>query len=176
MFDKKRNKKIKNKKSQIQLAESIAVIIIVIFLLVIGVVFWNGIQKEDYLSSAEEYQDLSVIALAKTVSELPELRCYNDQDTPEVNCFDWFKILALNKSMHDPATKQATFDFYNNYFKNSRITIKQVYPEEINVTIYDNNISSKRSLQISIPIVIEKNYGRLGKKGFGLIVVEGYFR
>lgn len=166
------------KKSQIQMAESIAVVIIVIFLLIIGVVFWNSIRRDDIKSASAEYQDLSVIELAKIASELPELRCYSSNVVTKVNCFDWYKIMALNSSMNnqDPSVREKTFNYYNYYFKNSKITIKEVYPNETSIVIYDNNISQSKSLQISIPIIIEKNYGREGKKGFGLIIVEGYFR
>lgn len=169
------------KKSQIQMAESIAVIVIVIFLLVIGIVFWNSIRRDDIQTTVLEYNDLSVIEIAKIAAELPELRCYNSNVITKVNCFDWYKILALNKSMNNLSQENSeiraqTFEYYNYYFKNSRITIEQIYPDETSVIIYDNNISKTTSLQISIPIIIEKNYGRGGKKGFGLIIVEGYYR
>ncbi len=165
-----------SRRSQIQMAESIAVVIIIIFLLVIGIVFWSSIRKEDFKTTKLEYEDLSVIELAKVAAELPELRCYSSNIVTKVNCFDWYKILALNKTMHDPSMKQETFDYYNYYFKNSRITIRQVYPNETSIVLYDNNISKTSALQISIPIIIEKNYGREGKKGFGLLIVEGYYR
>lgn len=165
-----------SRKSQIQMAESVAVVIIIIFLLVIGIVFWSGIRRDDIKTTQIEYQDLSVIELAKIAAELPELRCYSSNVVTKVNCFDWYKILALNKTMHDPVLKKDVFEYYNYYFKNSRITIKQIYPNETSIVLYDNNISKTTSLQISIPIIIEKNYGREGRKGFGLLIVEGYYR
>lgn len=167
-----------SKRSQIQMAESIAVIIIVIFLLVIGIVFWNSIRQDDIKTSSLEREDLSVIALAKVAAELPELRCYSSSTVSKVNCFDYHKILALNASMHssDPVLRSQTFDYYNYYFRNSRITIQQVYPTEDSIVLYDNNISRQTSLQISIPIIIEKNYGKKSTRGFGLLIVEGYYR
>jgi len=169
---------MQSKKSQIQMAESIAVVIIIIFLLVIGIVFWSGINRDDIKTSQLEYQDLSVIELAKIAAELPELRCYNTNVVTKVNCFDWYKILAMNYSMNSPSStnKAQVFDYYNYYFKNSRITIQQIYPNDTSVVIYNNNISKQTTLQISIPIIIEKNYGREGRKGFGLLIVEGYYR
>ena len=165
-----------SKRSQVQMLESIAIVVIVIIMIVIGIVFWNKVKRDDIQDTSLEYQDISVIELAKIASELPELKCYNANIATEVNCFDWYKILALNKTLHDPASRDAAFAYYNNYFHNSRITFQQVYPSEINMTIYDNNITSSRALQISIPIIIERNYGREGIKGFGWIIVEGYYR
>jgi len=107
---------------------------------------------------------------------LPELRCYSAQDVPKVNCFDWYKLLALNQTMHDPLTKKEAFDYYNGYFENSRITFEQLYPEDINITVYDNNISAQRSQMIVIPVVFEKSLGRRGFMTFGWIMVEGYTR
>ncbi|GIU69231.1 MAG: hypothetical protein KatS3mg002_0467 [Candidatus Woesearchaeota archaeon] len=167
---------VNSKKSQIQMAESIAVVIIVIFLLVIGIVFWSNIRKSDVDVKKIEYQDLSVIEIAKIASELPELRCYNNNVITKVNCFDWYKVLALNKTIRDPAYKDALFSYYNYYFKNSRVSIKEVYPNETSIVIYDNNISKTTTLQITIPIIIEKNYGTVSKKSFGLLIVEGYYR
>ena len=51
-----------------------------------------------------------------------------------------------------------------------------IYPDGYEITIYDNNISATRTLQISIPIIIEKNTGINAKRNFGMIVVEGYLR
>lgn len=164
------------KKSQIQMAESIAVVVIIIFLLIIGIVFWMSIRKEDIKTSATEYQDLSVIELAKIASELPEFKCYNYNSVSKVNCFDWYKLLAINETLKDPAKRQEFFNYYNYYFKNSRISVQEIYPNETKIILYDNNISKTISLQITIPIVIEKNLGINSKYSFGLLIVEGYFR
>ena len=164
-----------SKKSQIQLLESVAVVIVVIFLLIIGIVFWKNSQKQDITQMVSDSEDLDIITLAKVASELPELKCYSTETVTKINCFDYYKILALNKTMGDPATRDAAFQFYNNYFHRSRITFQQLYPTEENITIYDNNVSATRSIKIRIPIVLEKNLGREGIKTFGMIIVEGYY-
>ena len=164
-----------SKKSQIQLLESVAVVIVVIFLLIIGIVFWKNSQKQDITQIVSDSEDLDIITLSKVASELPELKCYSPETVTKINCFDYYKILALNKTMGDPATRDAAFQFYNNYFHRSRITFQQLYPTEENITIYDNNVSATRSIKIRIPIVLEKNLGREGIKTFGMIIVEGYY-
>ncbi len=161
------------KKAQIQLGESTAVIIIVIIILVIGIVFWNRINSSSIQSASTQSQELDVISVANIVSELPELKCY-DSGVNEVKCLDWHKILAMNETINDPTDSMA-FEFYNNYFKNSRITIMQTYPDDINITIYDAKLSnSTTTLLIPIPVNI-KNYAT-GQTGYGLIVVEGYYK
>ena len=167
-----------SKRSQIQMGESIAVVIIVIILLVIGIALWRNSQASDIRSSQIESQDSALIDMAKTASELPELRCYSTEDVKQVNCYDWYKLLALNESMHNSTTRPETFRFYNNYFGKSRITFQKVYPEpEENLTIYDNNISANKALRISIPIVLSYGISRSDSdiKAFGMIIVEGYY-
>ena len=169
------------RKGQIQMGESIAVVIIVIILLVMGIVFWAQVNKEDVKTSQQEFDDASVVELAKTASELPELRCYKTETVVEVNCFDWYKILALNYTLNNhEVTPEAielrknAKDLYRAYFGASRITFSQVYPSEINITVYDYNTSSLRTPRIYIPIIFEKDLGVTTEKTMGWIIVEGY--
>jgi hypothetical protein len=166
-----------NMKGQIQLGESIAVIVIIVILLVFGIAFWGSVNKDDAKASIQESEDLSFVELAKTAAELPELRCYSLEKVVKVNCFDWYKILALNNTMHAKLTKNETFNFYKYYFKTSKITFQQVYPREINVTVYDYNMSMEsrsRTMPIYVPVVFERNLGRSGIKTLGWIIIEGY--
>lgn len=165
------NNNMINKKSQVQMGESIAIIIIIVILLVIGITFWRNVTAGDIQQLDSEQADRSVIELAKVAAELPELKCYTSDVNAKVNCFDFYKLLAM-KNMSKNST---VFNYYFNIFGKSRITIQEVYPEEINITVYDYNVSANRALTISIPIIIEKNIGREGKKGFGRMIVEGYY-
>jgi hypothetical protein len=164
------------KKSQLQSGESIAIVIIVILLIIIGIVFWNKLKMQDIKELKRVQEEMNTIELAKITSELPELRCYTSEATTKVNCFDWYKLLAFNKTMNDPATHDRMMLFYNGYFGNSRITIQQLYPDEVNITLYSFNITSQTTQLISIPIIIEKNNERNPIRTFGYILVEGYYR
>jgi hypothetical protein len=163
---------MKNIKAQVQLGESTAVIIVVIILLVIGIVFWNKVNGSDIQKLSSQSQELSTIEIANAVSELPELKC-SESGVDKVKCLDWHKIIAMNDTINNPADKKA-YLFYNNYFKNSKITVRELYPYERNITIYDANLSkSTKTLLIPIPISI-KNY-ITKETDYGLIVVEGYY-
>ena len=163
----------RNIKAQMQMGETTAVIIIVIILLVMGIVFWNRVTSSDIQQLSSQSQELSVIEIANIITTLPELQCY-DSGVSSVKCLDWYKVLAMNKTINDPSDR-TVYSFYNNYFKNSKITIKQVYPAETNITIYDAKLSnSTRTLLIPIPVNI-KNYVT-GQTGYGMILVVGYYR
>jgi hypothetical protein len=156
---------------QIQLGESTAVVIIIVIMLVLGIVFWNKVSNSGIMSIQSQSQELSVIETANTVPEMPELKCYESK-VDQVKCLDWYKILAMSNATND--TNSKAFEYYNYYFKNSKITVMKIYPEEGNVTIYDAKLNNnKRTLRIPIPVnirdyVTDRTY-------YGLILVEGYY-
>jgi hypothetical protein len=163
-----------NKKGQVQLGETTAVIIIVIILLVIGIVFWSRVSSSNVNDINIQSQELSVIEIANTVPELTELKCY-ESGVNKVKCLDWYKVLAMNESINDNSDK-SVFLFYNNYFKNSKITIFRIYPEvrDNNITIYDAKLSNNtKTLLISIPVNIRDYVAK--ETFYGTIVVEGYY-
>jgi len=162
---------IKRKSGQVQLGESTAVIVIVIIILFFGIIFWNKINSSDIQKINTESQELSVIEIANIVSELPELKCY-EVNVNKIKCLDWYKVLAMNATVN---SNGPNYEFYNNYFKNSKITIRQIYPTSVNITIYDSKLSNNtKTLLIPIPVNI-KNYVNK-TTGYGLIIVEGYYK
>jgi hypothetical protein len=174
------NQKIKmvnhnhDKKGQVQLGETTAVIVIVIILLVIGIVFWSKVSNSNVSSIQTQSQELSVIEIANIVPELTELKCY-ESNVNKVKCLDWYKILAMNKSINDK-NDRSVFLFYNTYFKNSKITVARIYPvvSNSNITIYDAKLTNNsKTLLISIPVNI-KDYVS-GETFYGTIIVEGYY-
>jgi hypothetical protein len=163
------------------MGESIAVIIVVIILLVIGITFWRVLHMEDIKDTADLSSEYSVIELSKTVMELPELKCYAAQSVSKVNCFDYYKIKAMEEKIIDPNDRSA-FNYYSNYFKHSTITFSILYPDldgNVNseIILYDNAIpDAVKTLDIVIPIIIEKKLDKAGIKYFGTITVEGYYK
>jgi hypothetical protein len=156
---------------QIQLGESTAVIIIVVIILILGVVFWSRVSNSDIKNIQSEYQELSAIDIANTVSDMPELKC-SESGVSKVKCLDWYKVLAMSNMTSYLDSK--TFRYYNNYFKNSKITLVKIYPETGNVTLYDAKLNNNtRTLIIPIPVNI-KDYV-LKRTYYGQIIVEGYF-
>jgi len=164
-----------NRRGQVQLGETTAVIIIVIILLVIGIVFWSNVSKSNVTTIITQSQELSVIEIANIVPELTELKCY-ESGVNKVKCLDWYKVLAMNESINNKDDKSA-FLFYNDYFKNSKITIVRIYPdvsENQNITIYDAKLdNTAKKLLISIPVNIKDYVSQ--KTYYGTIIVEGYY-
>jgi len=175
----KQNNKPKYLRGQIQLGETIAVVFIVMILLVIGMVFWNKVSNSNIRNIQSQSQELSVIEIANNVPELAELKCY-EASVNQVKCLDWYKIVAMSNAMKNTSDRSA-FILYNNYFKNSKITIVKMYPttsgEVENITLYDskigNNTNSTTTLLIPVPIHIKDYVNH--QTFYGMIIVEGYY-
>ena len=167
----------KSKKSQIQMGETVAIVIIVMILLVVGIVFWNKLERKDIVDNSRSTDELFVIEISNTISELPELKCSKSL-VQQPNCFDLYKILALNYSINgnaDPVLKDTMKRYYTDYFRTSKITFQQVYPTTFNITIYDYEmVNATRTHLITVPITIEDTINK--RTGFGVIYVEGYIR
>ncbi|MFA5797758.1 MAG: hypothetical protein WC916_07050 [Candidatus Woesearchaeota archaeon] len=167
------NKKNLRKKGQLQMGETIAIVIIVVLIIIFSIVFWGKVKKGDIQQVGSEQAELSVVEVSKLLNEMPELNCYQS-GVQEVECVDLYKILALNATMNNDTTKNMTFDYYRNYFRTSRITFKQIYPTNISFVIYDNNISNSSSRQLYMPVLIKDSVKNT--YNFGVIIVDGYYR
>jgi hypothetical protein len=169
------HKKSIQRRGQIQLGETTAVIIIVIIMLMMGIIFWNKVSNSNVKQIDTQSQELSVIEIANNVPELPELKC-SELKYKEVKCLDLHKLLAMSQVINNPNDKSA-FEFYNNYFKNSKITIIKMYPSsgaDENITLYDAKLNNSiRKLLIPIPVNIKDYVNK--ETYYGLIIVEGYY-
>jgi hypothetical protein len=166
---------------QIQLGETVAVIVIVIIILFVGIVFWNKVDISSAKDVASQSNELSVIEIANIIPEMPELKCY-ESSVSKVKCLDLYKSLAMSEANND-STRPEIFQYYNYYFQNSKITINILYPQynetwgadpEYNITLYDAKLAgSTKTLMISMPANI-KDYVHK-KTYYGIVIVEGYY-
>jgi hypothetical protein len=170
------NKQHKSKFGQVQLGESIAVVIIVMILIFIGIIFWNKNSHSNIDSIQTQSNELSVIEIANTVPELSEIKC-DEMGVYTVKCIDYYKLKALSEAINNKTNKK-TYLYYHDYFKNSKISVVQVYPLKtaFNITLYDAKLSNHTtSLLISLPINIKNYVNNPAITSYGFIVVEGYY-
>ena len=69
-----------NKKSQIKMGETLAVLIIFFFLLMFGYSFYAGIQQRNFIQELAQVESLRAIQLAQRVYYLPEIQCSSGYD------------------------------------------------------------------------------------------------
>ncbi|PIZ52359.1 hypothetical protein COY26_04715 [Candidatus Woesearchaeota archaeon CG_4_10_14_0_2_um_filter_33_10] len=159
---------MKNKKSQIKMFETIAVLIIFFVLIGFGLVFYSRIQGPQFQEKQEENFELKAIQTAQIVSFLPEIQCSSDGIITN-DCFDILKIDALNYIN----TGEIRDEYYFDTFGYSNISINQIYPPGVNWEIYKRPLTnSKSKSSIQVPISLYNASSR--EYNFGVLNVDVY--
>jgi len=157
-----------NKKSQIQMMETIAVLFIFFILVLIGFVFYAQVLKSNIDVEKEESIQLNAISIAQRVSFLPELQC-SEENIASDNCIDLLKLDAASKIMQENEI------YYYDRLLFSKVTVNEIYPNPRQWTLYDrglNNFSNKLTTNIPISILDPINK----KNSFGLMTVELFLK
>lgn len=112
----------REKKGQIKMLESVAVLIVFFFLVALGLKFYGNIQVQKLEQSLEQFNRLDSIKITNIVMSMPELTCtsYNVRDG---SCVDRFKALAWQE------LGQSLVGDYLNQFGDSTIEVYEIYPE-----------------------------------------------
>lgn len=128
----------KMRKAQVQMGESITIMIIVILLVVFGFIFYTKWSEARITSASSSMREEDAFATATIAASLPELQC-SKNNVLELNCYDMLKIKHMNgllydsekrrpfQSGQDSASTEAFF-FYSNLFRNARVSVYEVYP------------------------------------------------
>lgn len=138
-------------KAQIKMTENVLILFMFFILLGLGLIFYSNVQKESIKKVQEQNFELKTIETAQRVSFLPELQCSTDNIMAD-NCFDIFKVRALSDVLLEPDNRQLYFQS----FGNSKITLKQIYPEGDEYVIYEKtppNITDNVSIQLPVSIL-----------------------
>jgi hypothetical protein len=153
------------KRAQIRMGETIAVLIIFFFLLILGVTFYVSVQRNRIESHTFEILQQESIMVSQVVSFLPELQCSSDNIVTD-NCYDLYKLGAAENHI------LSNTDFYYPFFKYSNIVIYELYPYERNWTLYDNKHPDSAPYRTWLPISL---YNATTKRfSFGVLSI-GYY-
>jgi hypothetical protein len=155
-------KKICNqKKAQIQMMETMAILLIFFVLVVMGFVFFMKITSVTQGSKVTKDQELQSIRVSQAISFLPELQC-STKNIIDENCFDKYKLDSF-ESLDD--------EFYYPFFYFSKITVNETYPGDDGWVLYDRYLNGT-SYKTTIPILLRNVTA--STDSFGLLIVE-YF-
>jgi len=158
------------KKAQVKMFESIAVLVVFMFLIVFGVSFYFTIQQSGLAKDQEKSFQLKSINIAQKVSHLPELDCVFIGVQQE-NCIDSIKLDKFKTILEG---QQAKVDYFN-LFGSSTVTLKKVYPNVEEIVLYDRPDESAGSVVTQIPLIIHdpiNDFPQTG--GFGYLEVRIY--
>lgn len=160
------------------MAENIGILVIFFVLLVIGLIFYSNIQKQSISFEAQASIGRRAIQSAHTAASLTEMQCSLplESETGKQDCVDLYKLKAFIK-LNQTLGEDQFILYYYDVLRNSRITIKQVYPEGENWTIYDNpksNYTDKIPAHIPVFIYDELANRPLGAYYLGDMEIEVY--
>lgn len=145
--------------------ETIAVLFVFFILLIVGLIFYSGVERKSLENDLREFNQLRVIENAQLISFLPELECPTSLEKD--NCIDLYKIKVVEDIFEQNKV------YYYDIFGFSTVTVIQIFPQVIppedgKWIIYDNpkddtipeeeRTSSKIRVPVSLYDSIDKKY------------------
>ena len=153
-----------DRKSQVQIFETIAVLMIFFILITLGFVFYSKFANSSINSQREDAAQIDSVSMAQRVIFMPELQCNGDN---VVNCVDKLKLESA------PPIISANQAEYFDLLGFSDVTVLQVYPTTYKWTIYSKKIKDySASFTTTIPVSIYEPTGKLYT--FGMLNITSY--
>lgn len=156
------------KKAQIQMAETIAVLFVFFMLVTIGFIFYVKVIKGNIELEKEEISQLKSIGIAQRVMFLPEIQCSEDNIIID-NCIDILKLDSAQALMKENEV------YYYDLLEFSDISIIQIYPNGTRWNIYSRKTDDfKSKFSTNVPISLYNPNTR--RHGFGVLTIETFVR
>lgn len=169
-------------KAQIQMGETIFVILVIIFLIALAFVFVYKGEETSTFKKQTEFYELDSVALGQLITNLPEIVC-STSGTKQQSCFDKSKITAFASVLRN--NRDMSMEYYFEKLGNVNITVVEVYPNtgeiwKVYVNNFDvddsqlENIVESYGTTLKIPILLRDS--ALNKNSFGILYVTKYRR
>ena len=156
------------KKAQIQMMETLAVLLVFFVLIIIGIVFYSKVLGGNLETQKEESIQLSAIKVAQRASTLPELQCSEDNIVSD-NCIDIFKLEAASGII-----KQNELYYYDRLLFSS-VKVNQIYPISREWMLYERPLEEfSNKIVTNIPISLFDPVSN--KNSFGIMNVELFMK
>ncbi|MBI5390047.1 hypothetical protein HZB02_01020 [Candidatus Woesearchaeota archaeon] len=154
-----------SRKSQIELMETVGVLVIFFFLVVGGIIFWSWYEQNSLQDFAAESVQLKSISHMLSLTFLPELECTKG-GVHEANCIDLMRLQKFKEKI-DAADDRTFLSYYQQVLKSSKIVIQYVdagaghsikpkpFTSSIDsITLYDIHPPDASSYVSSIPVAL----------------------
>ena len=148
------------RKAQIQILETIAVLFIFFILIALGFIFYTKIFKSNLETEKEEFSQAKSVNIAQRAMFMPELQCSDDNIVKE-NCIDILKLQSAKQIIEDNIIYYDLLEF-------SDISISQIYPNTEEWKLYSkttgdfrNNFTTNVPISLFNPITKEHGFGIL---------------
>ncbi len=168
------------KKSQLQIGEIVAVLVVFFVITIIGFVVYFNVLRGEVEDQTEEFRDIGSIGVVQNFLALPELQC-SENNVVKENCVDMVKLkISSNcgKLWCEEEIKKDSAGYFD-LFGFSKIVVKQVYPSPDEWVVYDNPIyqpstAEAPGLKTNVPIILFDPIDK--RNNFGVLEVTSYIR
>ena len=163
---------MKRKKAQIKMGETMAILVIFFFLLVIGLSFYVKVQQFTFDRQTRGVQEMKAIQVAQKSAFMPELQC-SFKNIPVDNCYDQLKITYFNEALSDDRIRLK----YGDIFGLATLEVEQIYPEPSGggkYLIYNNTDTSRTYERRTAQIPISLYDARERTYSFAILRVDIY--
>ncbi len=131
------------------MTENIIIIVVIVFLLIFGFVFYLRVREGSVKEKIKEYAELDLVKSSQLVTNLPELSC-SVESLVDIGCMNKLKLeafieLDLNKEY---------FEYYRTMFGKSRVKVVSVYLDNTTEFVIYNNPYDEESSENSLFIPI----------------------
>ena len=131
--------------------ETIGVLIIFFFLIVVGLSFYFVIAKKGAVSAYEKAAQLKGIEIIRKAVTLPELDCARVGVQVE-NCFDQLKLKHFSKLIQ---TDPQVFSQYSPFFGTTEIAVQEIFPQvKEPISLFSNPLEDSGFDRAVIPILL----------------------
>ena len=133
------------------MTENIAIIMIIVFILIFGFVFYSKVRSTSIKGKLKEYSELDLVKVSQTISSFPELSCSRESLT-DVGCINKLKLEAFIEL----GLQEEYYEYYRELFGKSKVTFNSTFLDDtINIELYNNPFNGTNNKDsIFIPINI----------------------
>ena len=159
----------KLKKAQIQIGETVAVLLVFFILMVIAFIFYAKVIKSNINVQADELLQLRSVGISQRIMFLPEIQCSKDVVEEISNCIDMLKLESARDIM-----KQNSIYYYD-LLQFSEVNVSQIYPDGPTWNIYSRKIEKfKDKFVTNVPISLYDPTTRVYR--FGVLTIDTYLK
>ena len=137
------------RKAQIQMTETIAILIIFFIIVLFGFMFYAQFQRSSYDEKKVVLAGEKAISISLHALLLPELRCSKGDNVAIKDCIDLYKLEISGQKM------AGEYDYYFDIMGFANVSVQQYYPTQKIWVLYDHPLeNAPRRPRTSIPIAL----------------------
>lgn len=136
------------KKAQVKMTESIGVLIVFFFLIVIGFIFYTKFQTVSFYEQKGKIMSQKAVEIAQIASHLPEIQCsFGTQEgaVEKSACLDLIKLQSAQELLAENSIYYYDLLYYSN------ITVNITYPDQSELLPPFNNIEWPLEIYSNVP-------------------------